>query len=265
MQDNKNHFFELTKYENDAVWVLALNNPPANALSLAVLSEGEAVIGDFLKNNKAKVLILTATGDRAFSSGVNINEIDSITSGRQGAEIALRGQRLCDLIGNSDKPVIAAINALCIGGGNEIAIACHLRIASERAKFGQPEINIGIIPGFGGTQRLPRLVGASQARKLMLTGDVIPAQEALRIGLVDEVVKDEALMKRSLYLAKRIIRNSMMGILLTQEATRKGLDVSLAEGLNVENDCFKRMCDTEDMKEGVKAFKERRVPNFQDR
>lgn len=265
MLDDKSHFFELTRQENDAIWVLALNNPPANALTLAVLSEGETLVSDFLKNNKAKVLILTATGERAFSSGVNINEIDSITSGSQGAKIALRGQHFCDLIGNSDKPVIAAINALCIGGGNEIAIACHLRIASERAKFGQPEINIGIIPGFGGTQRLPRLIGASQARKLLLTGDIISAQEALRIGLVDEVVKDEALMKRSLYLASRIIRNSMMGILLTQEAMRRGLDVSMTEGLVIENDCFMRMCDTEDMKEGVKAFKERRIPNFKDR
>ena len=265
MQDSKNHFFELTRQESDAIWVLALNNPPANALTLAILSEGEGIISEFLKNDKAKALILTALGDRAFSSGVNINEIDSITSGSQGAEIALKGQGLCDLIGNSDKPIIAAINALCIGGGNEIAIACHLRIASERAKFGQPEINIGIIPGFGGTQRLPRLIGPSQARKLMLTGDIISAEEALRIGLVDEVVKSEVLLKRALHLANRIVRNSMMGILLTQEATRKGLDVSLAEGLAIENDCFKRMCDTEDMKEGVRAFKERRIPNFKGR
>jgi len=265
MQNNGNKFFELTLQENNAIWVLALNNPPANALTMAILSEGEALINDFLNNGKAKVLILTATGDRAFSSGVNINEIDSITSGSQGAKIALKGQNLCDLIGNSDKPIIAAINALCIGGGNEIAIACHMRIASERAKFGQPEINIGIIPGFGGTQRLPRLIGASQARKLMLTGDIISAQEALRIGLVDEVVKDEALLKRALHLAGRIIRNSMMGVFLTQEAIRKGMGISLAEGLAVENDCFKRMCDTEDMKEGVRAFKERRVPNFKDR
>lgn len=253
---------QLEKQLENALWILSINNPPVNALSKKLFDELEVVLDEFSSDVDGRVMILTAIGDRAFASGVDINEILALRSPEECALMAQKGQNVCNKIDALDKPVIVAINGICIGGGNEIALACHLRIASERAKLGQPEVNLGIIPGFGGTQRLPRLIGESKARKLILTGDLVSAQDALQLGLIDVVVKPEKLIESAIELAKRILRNSQVTIKYAQQAIRDGLKGPLQEGLKREIECFKEVCRSEDMKEGLKAYKEKRVPNY---
>ncbi len=175
-----------------------------------------------------------------------------------------RGQSVFNQIENSEKPVIAAIQGACVGGGQELVMACHIRIASDRTRFAQPEITLGIIPGFGGTQRLPRIVGPSRAAELILTGDIITPQEALRIGLVNHVVSDGALLKTAKEIGKKISRHGLPAIRAAIRAIRRGLGVSLAEGLKIEEDEFKSIVHTQDMKEGIKAFVEKRQPKFTD-
>ncbi|MDP3981052.1 MAG: enoyl-CoA hydratase-related protein [Chlamydiota bacterium] len=261
----KFQFLQIEKKESDAIWVVAINNPPVNVLSSGILDELDNCIADFQTCASAKSLILTGSGERAFCAGADINEIASIANPDMGGKLAQKGQNLCERIEKCDKPIIAAVHALCLGGGNELILACHMRIASERAKFGQPEITIGIIPGFGGTQRLPRLIGASRARKLILTGDTIAAAEAYTLGLVDEVVKHGVAVDRSIEIAKRVVKNSMKMVQLSQEAIREGLKLSLDKGIEKELECFLEVCRSEDMKEGLKAFREKRQPKYKDR
>lgn len=256
------NMLKLNQVEEGAIWIVTLDNPPANTLSLPMLDELEAVCERFSVDASARVLILTGAGERAFSAGADINEIMSIDSPKRGRQLAERGHKLCNKIEHIEKPVIAAINALCLGGGNEIAMACHMRIASENAKFSQPEINIGIIPGFGGTQRLRRLVGASRALKLILTGDVVSATEAFTLGLVDEVVAKGQVLNQTTALAKRIIRNSPVGTYFSQRVIHEGLEMNFQQALDLEIDYFEKVCNTEDMGEGLKAFKEKRLPIF---
>jgi len=256
----------LNKEIDEQIWILLIDNPPVNALNFALFDEIESVIDRFSLDAEAKVMILSSANERIFSSGADINEIILISSPDEGKAMALRGQRLCNKIENMNKPVIAAINGLCIGGGNEIAMACHLRIVSDKAKFGQPEVNLGIIPGFGGTQRLTRLIGASWARQLILTGDLISAQKALELKLADIVVPAQDVLLSAMDLAKRIIRNSKICIEMAQKAIREGLrSSSFEEGLKIEIECFRRVCESEDMKEGLRAYKEKRAPNFKDK
>ncbi len=263
---SKLKYLEIQKQKNGNAWLLVIDHPPVNALRMDLLNELDCSIDNFNCDESAKILIITATGERAFSSGVDINEIMAISSPNEGAILARGGQKLCDKIENLDKPIIAAINGLCVGGGNEIAMACHIRLASERAKFGQPEVNLGIIPGFGGTQRLVRLIGSSRARRLILTGDLISAQEALEIGLIDIITKPEKLAEVALELAEKILRNSQICVRMAQRAISEGLKSgSLEEGLRKEIECFQEVCRSEDMKEGLKAYKEKRIPQYKNR
>jgi len=262
---NSFQFIKAEKLEAESIWVLTIDHPPANILTFAILDELETLFGQFQKDMKAKVVILTGAGERAFSAGAELNGIMGIKSADDGEKIVRRVQTLFNKIENSEKPVIGAINNLCLGGGNELALACHIRVASERAKFGQPEINLGIIPGWGGTQRLPRLIGISRARKLILTGDIISSKEAFEFGLVDEVVAHGHALNQAIDLAKKIIRNGQMGVRLCQRAIREGMEKPLSEGLEIEIDCFREVCKTDDMKEGLKAYKEKRLPEFKDR
>lgn len=250
---------------NGEIWVLVLNNPPVNVLTEIVFQKLDGEVEAFERDSKSKILILTGTGERAFSAGVAIDEIIKTESVEKLVLLAKRGQQFCDRLEKMDKPVIAAINALCLGGGNEVALACHFRLASENAKFGQPEINMGFIPGFGGTQRLSRLVGISRARKMILTGETIDAKEAFRIGLVDMILAKGKFLNDVFAFANRIAGKGQVSIRVAQRALREGHSKSLKEGMALELECFKETCETEDMKEGLKAFVEKRKPNFRDK
>ena len=261
----KNKFTERQCHNNREIWVLAIAHPPLNLLTRGVFEELRTRISEFEKDTLSKVLIITGKGMRAFSGGVAIEEIMSIGNGEEGARQGREAHSFFNKIESLDKPVIAAINALCMGGGNELALACHFRIASATAKFSQPEISLGFIPGFGATQRLPRLVGLSAARKMMMTGETIGADEALRIGLVDTIVGGDEVLGAAITLAKKLADKSQGAIRLIQKATREGLSKPLGEALEIELECFKKTCESEDMKEGLKAFREKRKPNFKDR
>ncbi|MBI4970972.1 MAG: enoyl-CoA hydratase/isomerase family protein [Candidatus Omnitrophica bacterium] len=246
----------------DSVTILTIDHPPANALSQKVMEELEKSVLEFEADSTAKVLMITGAGNFAFVAGADIRELIKIDSASKAEELALRGQEILSKIENLSKPVMAVINAVCLGGGNELAMACHLRIASDRARFGQPEINLGIIPGFGGTQRLARICGPSKAFELNVTGDLIPASEALRIGLVNRVVRDEELMKEALGLAKKIASKGPKAVSLILDAIRKGIQMPLDQGLAYEAKLFGKVCETRDMREGLMAFIEKRQPQF---
>jgi len=250
--------------DEDNVCVLTINNPPANMLSKAVLTE----ISDFLdslgENPEPKVLVITGAGS-FFVVGADIKEISEIQGAAGGEEAATLGQQVFDKLQYLPIPTIAAINGHCLGGGNEMAMACSIRIASDRARFGQPEINLGIMPGFGGTQRLARLVGRAKALELNLTGDMLNAEAALAIGLVNKVVPEADLLKKSLGMAKKIAKKSRLAMAHILKVTHVGLESTLAEGLKLEAKLFGELCETEDMREGLTAFLEKRRPKFQDK
>lgn len=249
----------------DQIAVVTLDNPPVNILTSQVIQELRQVFENLENDSRVKVVVFTTAGTNAFIAGADIKEIAQINSSDQARKLALDGQAVLNKIEQAKKISIAAIHGICVGGGNELIMAFHLRIASERAKFGQPEINLGIIPGFGGTQRLPRLVGLAKARELILTGDIITAQEALRIGLVNRVVPDGELLKQTLGLAKKIASKSRVAISLAEEAMREGITKDLLAGLAYEAEVFGKVAQSQDMKEGVRAFIEKRQPKFQDR
>lgn len=245
--------------------IIAINNPPANALSSKVMEELNETIEIIQKDDDIKVAIITGTGSVIFVAGADIKEISAIENAAIGKELVRKGQNILNKIEQSEKPFIAAINGLALGGGCELAMACHIRIASDMTKFGQPEINLGIIPGFGGTQRLPRLVGPGKAAEMILTGDMITAKEAFRIGLVDKIVPPEDVLKQAKGLAKRITTKGKLTIAAALKSINQGLQTSLEEGLKIESENFGNTCITEDMKEGLSAFIEKRQPKFKDK
>jgi len=202
-------------------------------------------------------VLLTGAGERAFAAGADIRELDAVKPG-EGESFSLRGQAVFRKIETLGKPVIACVRGFALGGGCELAMACTLRIAAEDAKFGQPEVKLGVIPGYGGTQRLPRLVGRGTALKLLLTGAVIDAREALRIGLVDEVVAAEDLMTRGEALAEEMAAQAPMAVAEVIRVVDEGLDLPLEKGLNMEAAAFGKLCDTGDKAEGTRAFLEKR-------
>ena len=246
----------------EAVATIVINNPPANALSTPVMTELAQVFEEMATNKDVKVVVFTGAGT-FFITGADIKEISTIESAKQGEDLTAKGQGILSKIENLSKSVIAAINGMCLGGGLELAMACHMRVASDRARFGQPEINLGIIPGFGGTQRLSRLVGKAKAIELVLTGDMITAQEAKALGLINKVVPEGEVLKQAQGLAKKIASKGQVAVRLALEAIREGYKKSLEEGLALESKLFGQICMTQDMKEGLKAFIEKRQPKFQ--
>ena len=246
------------------VAALTLSNPPANLLSKAVLTEFNGVLEDLAKNPQVRALIVTGAGT-FFIVGADIKEISELKGAAQGTQAASLGQMVFNRLESLPFPTIAAINGHCLGGGNEMAMACTFRIASDRARFGQPEINLGIMPGFGGTQRLARLVGAAKALELNLTGDMISAQAAYEMGLVNKLVPEAEVMKQALGLAKKIAEKSKLPVERILRVTREGLKVSLEEGLKLEAKLFGELCETQDMREGLTSFLEKRRPKFQDK
>lgn len=250
----------------DHVALVTIDRPPVNALDGKAMAELSQAFEELAQNKEVKAVVLTGEGkNHTFIAGADIKEIASLNTPKDAEEIAKKGQVILNQIEGMKKPVIAAINSICVGGGNELAMACHIRISSDRARFGQPEINLGIIPGFGGTQRLSRIVGPSKACELILAGDMITAQEALRIGLVDRVVPDGELLRQALGLAKKIASKSAIAISYAMEAIGQGLEKTLANGLETEAKLFSKMVTTQDMKEGVRAFLEKRQPKFEDK
>jgi enoyl-CoA hydratase len=251
--------------KKNAIAYVTVNRPKVlNALNMATMEELRAAFHDIKNDASVRVVILTGSGEKAFIAGADIGELaqhNTVTA----KEYTHRGQSVLNLIENLGKPVIACINGFALGGGCEIAMACTMRLASENAKLGQPEVKLGIIPGYGGTQRLPRLVGKGIAMQLLLTGEMISAQEAHRIGLVNEVVPAAQLISRAEAIAAKIIANGPLAVQYTMEAVNKGMETPLAEGLYIEATLFGVACATEDMKEGTKAFLEKRPAQFKGR
>jgi len=258
-----NQFINFTIDERVAT--VTISNPPANVLTTPLMSELDKVMGELAGNDDIKAIIITGSGS-LFVAGADIKEIASISSSQQGEALARGGQAVFDKIEQLKKPVIAAITGFCLGGGMELAMSCHMRIAGDRARMGQPEINLGIIPGFGGTQRLSRLVGKPKALELILTGDMINAQEAKALGLVNKVVPEGEVLKQAQGLAKKIASKGRKAIQAVLRAIQEGTQLQpLSNGFALEAQLFGDLCRTADMKEGLSAFMEKRQPKFQDR
>jgi enoyl-CoA hydratase/carnithine racemase len=241
---------------------VTINRPKVlNALNAKTISELRSAFEDARDDSEVRGVVFTGAGDKSFAAGADISEMANDTP-LTAQEKTRSGQALTDLIENLGKPVIAAVNGFALGGGCELSMASTIRIASETAKFGQPEVKIGVMPGYGGTQRLPRLVGKGRALQLILSGEIIDAREAYRIGLVNEVVPAGNLISRVEALLNQIISNAPVGVKYSIEAVNKGLDTSLAEGLVLEASLFAICAGTEDKKEGTSAFLAKRAPKF---
>src|SRR5215469_1539392 len=248
--------------KKNVIAYVTVNRPKVlNALNMATMEELRAAFHDIKNDAVIRVVIFTGVGEKAFIAGADIGELATQDAVR-GKEYTHRGQNVLNLIENLGKPVIACINGFALGGGCEIAMACTMRLASDNAKLGQPEVKLGIIPGYGGTQRLPRLVGKGIAMQLVLAGEMITAEEAHRIGLVNEVVAPAELIPRADAIAQKIIANAPLAVQYAMEAVNRGFDLSLADGLFLEATLFGVCCATEDKKEGTTAFLEKRAANF---
>ena len=249
----------------DRVAIVTIDHRPVNALDRQTLQELGQIVEAIGAEASVKVVVVTGGGSLAFVAGADIKEISRLTSPHEAQEMAALGQAVFLKIQRLNKPVIAAINGVCLGGGCELAMACHLRISGDRARFGQPEVTLGIIPGWGGTQRLPRLIGKAKAVEWILTGDLFTAQEALRLGLVNQVVPQDQVLKVAKDLARKIASKGGVAIAQALRAIEEGTDRPLEEGLAKEAEAFGTVASTEDSREGVKAFLEKRQPQFKDR
>ena len=252
-------YFTITT--EDRVSVVTISRPEAlNALSGAVLRELDAVVGELERLEESDAVILTGEG-KAFVAGADVAEMRGLSAeeGRAFGEYGSRVLRRLELLG---KPVIAAVNGFALGGGCELAMACDIRVASDKAKFGQPEVGLGITPGFSGTQRLPRLVGIAKAKELIYTGEMIKADEALAIGLVSKVVPADELMTACMELARRIVKNAPRAVALSKAAINRGVETDLETGMAIEQGLFGLCFATADQKEGMGAFVEKRSPAF---
>jgi enoyl-CoA hydratase len=251
----------VTLAAGDGIATLTVNRPDKlNALNASTMAELGQAISEVRNRDDIAGLIVTGAG-RAFVAGADISELASQTA-VSAQKLATEGQRVFRLFETSPKPVIAAVNGFALGGGCELALACHIRIASEQAKFGQPEVKLGTCPGYGGSQRLPRLVGAGRALQLLLTGETIDAAEAYRIGLVNRVVAADALIASATEMLRQILANGPLAVAACIQAVTLGLDMSLEGGMALEAGHFGLLAGTSDMREGTKAFLEKRPAGF---
>ncbi len=257
MTDLKNLLVE----KKEDILIITVNREKAlNALNDETITELQQVFDNHKDDKSIGCVILTGAG-KAFVAGADIGEL-AVADVTKGRAVSEKGLKLMDTIQNYPRPVIAAVNGFALGGGCEMAMACDIRLASEKAKLGQPEVNLGLIPGYGGTQRLSRLVGRGKAMQLILSGEMITAAEAHRIGLVDEVYPPEQLMEKALELAKLINSKSPVAVKIAKECINRGLDMTLENGCKLEMNKFGDICGTEDKKEGTAAFLEKRKANF---
>jgi len=251
----------IVSIENKIV-VVTINRPEKlNALNSVTLDELKGVFTQLENDAEVNVIILTGSGEKAFVAGADINELNQCSEDT-GKVFAKNGQEIFDLIENFKKPVIAALNGFALGGGCELALACHIRIASENAKFGQPEVNLGIIPGYGGTQRLARLINTGRAAEYILTGDMINAEEALRIGLVNKIIEQDQLLKETIALANKISAKGQIAVRAALRSIVSTNNLNQREGLDLEAQLFGNCCGSKDFEEGTSAFLEKRKPVF---
>ncbi len=256
----KNILFEV----KENIGYVTVNRPNAlNALNTEVLSELDHVFRYIEKADEVKAVIMTGAG-RAFVAGADIAQMSELTV-TEGRNMTIQGQRVMELIENIEKPVIAAVNGFALGGGCELSMACDVRIASEKAKFGQPEVNLGIIPGFGGTQRLPRLVGKGMAKYLIYGAEMIDAAEAYRIGLVQKVVPHDDLIAEAEKYAKLVISKAPIAVKMAKTSINNGINLDLKSGVAFEAEAYVGTFCSEDRVEGMKAFVEKRPANFKNK
>lgn len=251
----------LTMEKKDGVGIVTITRPKSlNALNSELLDELFAVFSEIKEDNEVKTVVLTGEG-RAFVAGADISEMVDLST-PDIRKMALRGQEVMNLIEDIDKVVIAAVNGFALGGGNELAMACDFRFASEKAKFGQPEVNLGILPFFGGTQRLPRIVGKGMAKYLICSAEMIDAEEALRIGLVEKVFAPEELVDAAIDFAKKIMTKSPIGVRMAINAVNKGMDMDRRNGISYEAEVAVNTFCSEDRITGMKAFLAKEEPEF---
>ena len=246
----------------DFIGTITIDRPDAlNAMNDEVVEELHDSVEQCILNKEVGVIVITGSGEKAFVAGADIKAMQKMSS-RQAIEFGRKGQEMTMVIENSPKPVIAAINGFALGGGCEIALACDIRIASDNAKFAQPEVTLGIIPGWGGTQRLPRLVGKGRALELIASGEMIDAEEAYRIGLINHIVPQTALMEKVKSLADSILKNGPAAVSAAMRCIHKGFDKNLEDALDLELNSFSELFETGEQQEGTTAFIEKRKPNF---
>lgn len=246
----------------DGIAVVTINRPKVlNALNGATMNELRAAFTRIQEDPNIKAVILTGSGEKAFVAGADITEIAQLNA-LSGAQFAIHGQDVLNLIQHLEKPVVAAVNGFALGGGCELSMACHLRFASENARFGQPEVNLGIIPGYGGTQRLARLVGRGRALELCMSADMIDAQEAYRIGLVNKIYPFADLLPKTKEYLKKVLSKGPVAVAYVLHAVNRGIEMELPDALRLEAHLFGLVCATEDMKEGTGAFMNKRPAQF---
>jgi enoyl-CoA hydratase len=246
----------------DGIEIININRPKAlNALNYETMLELKQLVEDIAKDASIKVVIITGSGEKAFVAGADVKEMQPMTA-VEARNWGKLGQEVFSKIENLTQPVIAAVNGFALGGGCELAMACDIRIASEKAKFGQPEVSLGITPGFAGTQRLPRLVGRAAAKELLFTGDIIDAMTAFRIGLVNKVVTPEALMGTVKALAEKILSRAPQAVQFCKVAVNNGMNIDTQSAYAYEAEVFGLCFSTSDQKEGMSAFTEKRAPKF---
>ena len=249
----------------DNIATVTINRPEKlNALNAQVMTDLNNVFDELKNNEQVYVVIITGSGEKAFVAGADIKELSSLDMNK-AKEFSEKGQAVFNKIENFEKPVIAAVNGFALGGGCEIALACHIRVVSETAKFGQPEVNLGIIPGYGGTQRLTRLINSGRAMEYTLTADMIDADEAYRIGLANKVYPADDLIDEAKNIAKKIASKGQQAIRLAINAIKNVDRLNLSEGQKLEASLFALCCGTEDFKEGTSAFLEKRKPSFKNK
>jgi enoyl-CoA hydratase len=248
----------------DGISIITINRPDKlNALNKTVMQELEKAVDEVIQNREVAAAIITGSGPKAFVAGADISEFVGL-SAAEGKALAEKGQQIFFKIERSPKPIIAAVNGFALGGGCELAMACHFRIASDNARFGQPEVNLGLVPGYGGTQRLTQLIGKGRAIELLITGANIDAAKALQFGLVNEVVSPEALLEKALSILQVVRTKAPLAVAHCIAAANAVFDESI-NGFNAEIAAFGACFGTEDMKEGARAFLEKRKPSFQGR
>lgn len=255
-------FKNLLLTKENKIAVITINRPQKlNALNSDTLNELNAVFTQLEKDDEVNVILLTGSGEKAFVAGADIGELNKCNEDT-GKTFAKKGQEIFDKIENCKKPVIAAVNGFALGGGCELALSCHIRLASENAKFGQPEVNLGIIPGYGGTQRLARLINTGRAAEYILTGDMINAEDALRIGLVNKIFPQDKLIDEAITMANKIASKGQIAVMAALSSIVSINNLTQKEGLDLEAQLFGNCCNTKDFKEGTSAFLEKRKPVF---